>query len=1025
MTRPAIDHWLDTLGYTAQRAALHRSDATVGPEHPYAVELWDMLRAEGDIRAQAVFDVEGVPTVVFLDRAGKQPLTDIDLDRIRQRLWNQNLVSVVLVVDDEKLAPYPVIRRARPAEPLLLQRAKSGGEFSAAEVVSSEIQRRLPAWFKPDRRVDQRLLKNLGEVVKELRRHRMGLSTAQMLIGQVLFISYLEHRGIVSDIYRQNRNVKSLHELVREKDATGIARLVGKLRNDFNGDFLAPDEVNGDPWQKVTKPGFVVLRDFLEQVDLDTGQQNFWNYDFSKIPVELLSGIYESFLGEEKGKLAAYYTPRHLATLTVDQALADSADILKEVVFDGACGSGILLTTFFRRLLGAAEARKKKQLGLRERIQLLKDHVFGSDLSEAAVRVTAFSLYLSLLERLEPPDISALQEREDIKLPNLRNANLYYGNEKGDFFSSRNPHLKSKQFTLLLSNPPWREPKGKEATSADVWATKAGIPRMLRQVAGDFAHRALDYIAPGGRICLIMPVSQFLSPSSEDIFQHWMTRAKILRLINFGDFQGLLFSSASHSCMIAVATPRPEGAKTIPVDEVFEYWVPKADVSLMLGRLSLQSGDRHRMQAQSVFDNPSCLVTLMWGNEADLSLLSRLRLKGTFGQLTDGSKSRWRTRKGVHFEDNNAGPPISAKPFHGKPYITTKTLKAATPALGVHQLEKFPSDIKTLARVSDQLRAVFDGPRILFPDGFDKEREIRASYYDKPAIFNSSIGVIAGPKEDADLLRFAAVFMRSNLSRYFLVMTAYQVLCERNSARLVNLEKFPFFPPERHENPQEARRILARVAKITDAVAQAPELDQQRHYDAQREKLDELVYDYFGLNDRERVLVREAAAVFLPSIRPRAHKSLYTPMQYRATAATVESYVARLSDELLNWRDRMAGKGNIRVNAVAMDPARSGPVGVVRVEVTSRPPRTTPSVIEDDRKVEQLLEQLRAYQLSEFPLTEDFHFIPDVFIWTDSSLYLVRPLVRRHWLERTAMRDARRIVEAIQRETHTERQAAG
>ena len=62
-----------------------------------------------------------------------------------------------------------------------------------------------------------------------------------------------------------------------------------------------------------------------------TGQGDFWNYDFSHIPVELLSGLYESFLSSDQQENdSAYYTPRHLAVLAVDQALAASQDPLSE-----------------------------------------------------------------------------------------------------------------------------------------------------------------------------------------------------------------------------------------------------------------------------------------------------------------------------------------------------------------------------------------------------------------------------------------------------------------------------------------------------------------------------------------------------------------------------------------------------------------------------------------------------------------------------------------------------------------------
>lgn len=165
-----------------------------------------------------------------------------------------------------------------------------------------------------------------------------------------------------------------------------------------------------------------------------TGQQEFWNYDFSYIPVELLSGLYEAFLSpEQQAKDGAYYTPRNLAVLAVDQAFDTSADPLSETILDGACGSGILLTTAYRRMIAIGEAREGRQLGFAERTKLLTHCIFGGDINPMACRVTAFSLYLSLLEGLAPADILAAQERENAKLPCLKDRNLLAGADAADF----------------------------------------------------------------------------------------------------------------------------------------------------------------------------------------------------------------------------------------------------------------------------------------------------------------------------------------------------------------------------------------------------------------------------------------------------------------------------------------------------------------------------------------------------------------------------------------------------------------
>ena len=166
-------------------------------------------------------------------------------------------------------------------------------------------------------------------------------------------------------------NRQQLHELVASSDRDGVRTLIDRLRADFNGDFLGDDR--HDPWAALSTDGFDILNQFLRRTDMETGQGDFWNYDFSYIPVELHSGLYEKFLTpEQQVKEGAYYTPRNLAMLAVDQAFVTSDNPLEETIFDGACGSGILLTTAYRRLIALSEAREGHPLSFTERGELLK-----------------------------------------------------------------------------------------------------------------------------------------------------------------------------------------------------------------------------------------------------------------------------------------------------------------------------------------------------------------------------------------------------------------------------------------------------------------------------------------------------------------------------------------------------------------------------------------------------------------------------------------------------------------------------
>lgn len=1023
MTSTALQNWLKKLGYADEPRLLHLRGEDVPETHPYAPEIKTLLHPEGAIRAQAVFDVEGVPSVAFLAEESGKPLPAEALDALRQRVWNQNLVNVVIEIIGDEASVVPARKLRDAAEKLHISEARADGPFSALDVASANLLRRLPSWFDVNARVDNKLLDNLSIAIKKLGDDGLGRridpirqrQLAELLMGQVLFLSYLEHRDIVGATYRKRREVGRLHDLVSDNDRGGVRHLIDWLRCDFNGDFLSDDR--HDPWAALNTTGFDYLDQFLSRTDMKTGQGDFWNYDFSFIPVELLSGLYESFLSpEEQAKTGAYYTPRHLAMLAVDQAFAMSPNPLLETIFDGACGSGILLTTAYRRLIALRETRERRQLNFKERRDLLVRQIFGADINLMASRVSAFSLYLSLLEGLDPADIMEAQELENIKLPTLAGRNLLHG-EDADFFKDTHGFAR-KQFSLFICNPPWGEPDGQSFTTADRWAKHANAPIVRRQIAGAFALRALDFLEDHGRLCLILPITQFLGGTSAKFVSALFRSVQPTRLINFGDLQNLLFPSAEHTCHVFLGERRlPEANRLIPFGETFDYCVPKADMSLAYGRLTMQSADRHQIQTVSVVEDPQLLVTLMWGDAKDLSLLTRLTMHGTLGDICGRTRKThpWVCRKGVHLKDLSRTA-VSASPLRDMPFVPVAALSAGSPVLHPTLLRVWDDEQSTVAGLDEELLSVFDGPRVLFPDGFSRgELCIRAVYFDKPASFSHSIGVIAGSENDARFLKFLAVYLRSSLAQYLMMMRAWKMLCERNALHLTDVESFPFFEPDQAPDPDSAERALQCAADLVDRLAALNELEQASAYAELRDALDDYVFDYFGVQEEERALVRETVEVLMPSIRPRSYASLNTPSQRPAKPSDLKHYARGLGQSLTIWRKRTGGKGRFVVSVVASNPRRAGPVGVIRIAYDRD--HTLPAAVEiliDDELALAALSSLRERGLSAIPSGNALQLVPDAHIWIGGSLYLVRPMTRRSWTLRQALRDAEQIVREVQ-----------
>lgn len=112
---------------------------------------------------------------------------------------------------------------------------------------------------------------------------------------------------------------------------------------------------------------------------------------------------------------------------------------------------------------------------------------------------------------------------------------------------------------------------------------------------------------------------------------------------------------------------------------------------------------------------------------------------------------------------------------------------------------------------------------------------------------------------------------------------------------------------------------------------------------------------------------------------------------------------------------RSGGVGQFSVEVVSSDPARAGPAGIVSIEFRDDKTAAGKSSMQiDDDVVIETLHQLRSLGLSVIPSGEALQLVPDTFIWSQGKLFLVRPLARRNWTVRQALRDAEQIVRDIQ-----------
>lgn len=374
-------------------------------------------------------------------------------------------------------------------------------------------------------------------------------ASAHALIGRYVYLRYLKDRNILSERKLARWNIKEDDVFSRDAYLNPFWQLVDNVDEWLNGALfpLSAEQrklINLNHLRLVSGT-FAGDEPSTRQLHLD-----FQAYDFSFIPIETLSNIYEQFLHttdnetESKGKKnGAYYTPIPLVNFMLEEIDAKCPLSNGMKILDPTCGSGAFLVQVYRRIIEKELIAGKKSLTPVELRDLLTKHIFGVDKDPDACGITELSLQLTLLDYLNPPD---LENNPRFKLPDLRNKNIY----EADFFDLDSEwFLKNAKgkFDWIVGNPPWVEISEKnkdEHSSTARWINenKKNYPTGGNQTAEAFAWKIKDAIADDGAIAFLMPAMTLFKTESTRFRQQFFSQMDVWCVANFANLANFLFA---------------------------------------------------------------------------------------------------------------------------------------------------------------------------------------------------------------------------------------------------------------------------------------------------------------------------------------------------------------------------------------------------------------------------------------------------------------------------------------------------
>jgi methylase of polypeptide subunit release factors len=654
----------------------------------------------------------------------------------------------------------------------------------------------------PNKRVDSRLLENLKTLENYLvTKEYLQQLIAQSLIGKYIYIQYLRERKILSDPWLSESNIDLENVLGRNATVTELKKLVDKLEERFRGDVFPLDFDSIPSDQSVSIVASIFKGDelyitgkedkILKQLHLD-----FKAYDFSYIPIETLSAIYEQFLhAQGKGKKdGAIYTPEPVADYLICEMNSVKPLELGMKILDPCCGSGVFLVLVYRKLIEKALENSDGKLETFELKNILVNNIYGVERNPEACYVAEFSLLLMMLNYIEPPE---LHKNKDFKFPSLHNHNIFVC----DFFNNQSDFWKLEQsFDWIIGNPPWKETSKKETEEelAKNWIKNNSKDRPVAgyRIAEAFTWRVIDLLNADGLIGLVIPAMSLFNHESKKYRQKFFSYNQVFRVTNFANMRRVLFSGRTISPSATLVYGKISSKNDRPYIHHYAPFVANQIANLSFGKKEKQDTwsiviNENEIQTISNLDVKKGEAKIwniaLWGNYRDDKALAHIErlLPTTIEYLV--KEKNWYCYTGTQLRNEEAKEDVEYVPeIRGKKILDAETMNKSGYRFSVPDsvLCAIPDSNCFVRKGRTVGLKVAESPHIIISSNY-------RIYSEKDFVIpNPRIGISSSWK-DANYLAALSVLLNSSLIQYYLFFQSSSWGSERDKICKTDVLKIP------------------------------------------------------------------------------------------------------------------------------------------------------------------------------------------------------------------------------------------
>ncbi len=304
------------------------------------------------------FCINNEPLILFFDKPK-------NLEELQKQIWNFNQSPAIFINSGKEWVVkngFKLLDNKTDLETIV--ESKNISDFEYFELITGKTWEKYKNYFDQNNRVDYYLLNNIEDVrtvLTDQKQGKLNSKVANYLIGRVIFIRYLIDRKVELNTYGITRK-EDFYEILDDREKAYC--FFQQVKDDFNGNLFPLkyfiDDVEILEKDKIEDFHLLKIKELLQggKVYRDGSYQpSFFDiYDFSIIPIEFISNVYEKFIGVEKqAGTGAYYTPLFLVDYiqkeTVSKYSKNNPDQYNCKVLDPACGSGIFLVETLRQII--------------------------------------------------------------------------------------------------------------------------------------------------------------------------------------------------------------------------------------------------------------------------------------------------------------------------------------------------------------------------------------------------------------------------------------------------------------------------------------------------------------------------------------------------------------------------------------------------------------------------------------------------------------------------------------------------